>query len=290
MALIEHTIFGKVDKVKIAIDRIKMFDPITTGLMDEAYYVAYSGGKDSDAIRILCELSGVKFDLVHNLTTVDAPETVSYIRSIPGIKITRPKYSMWELIVKKKIPPTRIIRYCCKYLKEHGGHDRFVITGVRWEESSIRRNNRNSLEILPKNLKNKIILNADNDESRRLFETCKMNGKRVLNPIVDWTTNDVWEFLDYYGCKSNPLYYEGYNRIGCIGCPMGSKKQQEKEFERWPKYKISYLKSFEKMLIARENEKYQNYLWPDAEAVYNWWISDKPKLRINEGQYELWEG
>ena len=56
-------------KVEKAIMRLKAFEP------PDGYYVAYSGGKDSDVIRILAQLAGVKHELVHNLTTVDAPET-----------------------------------------------------------------------------------------------------------------------------------------------------------------------------------------------------------------------
>lgn len=148
MSLIEYTLSGKINKVDQAIQRIKAFDPVSTGLMDTPYYVAYSGGKDSDTLRILFELAGVKYDLVHNHTTVDAPETVRYVRSIPGIQISYPELSMWQLIVKKRVPPTRIARYCCGTLKEKGGEGRFVVTGVRWAESvrrkKISRWNRNS--------------------------------------------------------------------------------------------------------------------------------------------------
>lgn len=148
MSLIEYTLSGKINKVDQAIQRIKAFDPISTGLMDTPYYVAYSGGKDSDALRILFELAGVKYDLVHNHTTVDAPETVRYVRSIPGIQISYPELSMWQLIVKKRMPPTRIVRYCCVELKEKGGEGRFVATGVRWSESVKRKKSRGGVEIL----------------------------------------------------------------------------------------------------------------------------------------------
>ena len=113
MSLLEYTLDGAIDKEKQSIERIRTFDPISNGFQDEPYYVAYSGGKDSDVLRILFELSGVKYDLYHNHTTADAPETVRYVRSIPNIHINYPEISMWDLIVKKKIPPTRMIRYCC---------------------------------------------------------------------------------------------------------------------------------------------------------------------------------
>lgn len=87
-----------IEKEKRAIEYLKAFEPV-----NEPYYLCYSGGKDSDCIRILAELAGVKHDTVHNLTTVDAPETVKYIKSIPNVQIDYPKRSMWQLIVDKKI-------------------------------------------------------------------------------------------------------------------------------------------------------------------------------------------
>lgn len=66
-------------KEKRAIEYLKAFEP-----KDEPYYLCYSGGKDSDCIRILAELAGVKTDIKHNLTTVDAPETVHYVQKTIG--------------------------------------------------------------------------------------------------------------------------------------------------------------------------------------------------------------
>ena len=93
MPLIDYTLFGKVNKVEQAIERIRAFDPIINGTFEEPFYVAYSGGKDSDVIRILCDLAGVQYDLVHNHTTADAPETVRYIHTIPGIQFNMPSTS-----------------------------------------------------------------------------------------------------------------------------------------------------------------------------------------------------
>lgn len=126
-------------KEKQAIERLRMFEPET-----EPYYLCYSGGKDSDAIRILAQLAGVKHDIHHNLTTVDAPETIAYIKSIPNVIIEKARWkdgthkTMWNLIPHKKMPPTRLLRYCCSDLKEIGGKGRLKITGVRASESVSR--------------------------------------------------------------------------------------------------------------------------------------------------------
>lgn len=274
-----------IDKEKIALERIRMFEPVSNGFMDKPYYVCYSGGKDSDVLRILFELSGVPFDLVYNHTTVDAPETVKYIRRIQNIKIEYPELTMWELIVKKGIPPTRLTRYCCSELKERGGRGRFISTGVRWAESA-KRKNRHSLEIIKRNYKDGIILSADNEESRKMLENCQMKGTKALNPIIDWSDSEVWEFLNFYGCKSNPLYQCGCKRVGCIGCPMSTK--QADELNKYTKYKENYIRAFDKMLVKRKEKGLACNSWETGSDVYDWWIQKvKKDNRLLDGQISL---
>lgn len=74
MSLIEYTLFGKVDKVKSAIERIRLAE-----MSQEPLYVCYSGGKDSKVIRRLCEMAGVNYELHYNLTSVDHPSVVREI-------------------------------------------------------------------------------------------------------------------------------------------------------------------------------------------------------------------
>ena len=285
MPLIENTFFGKVDKVKQAIERIKAFDPVSTGLFDLPYYVAYSGGKDSDVLRILFELAGVKYDLIHHLTTVDAPETIYYVRSIPKIQIEPPQLTMWRLIEKKKMPPTRVVRYCCEYLKERGGKDRFVVTGVRWAESPRRKIQRGIVEVQTKNIANKLILNSDNDIDRRMLEVCQMKGKRILNPVIDWLDSDIWEFLQHYNCLSNPLYQQGFSRIGCIGCPLAGPKVQQFEFARYPIYKDNYIKAFDRMVTAQLSAGLPT-AWKNGQDVFSWWLAKH--LQADENQMTLY--
>ena len=110
---------------------------VLTNPENEPYYLCYSGGKDSDCIRILAELAGVNYVAHHNLTSVDAPETIHYIKSVPNVVIDKAHYSdgtvktMWNLIPHKKMPPTRLVRYCCSELKGQGGKGQLKITGVR---------------------------------------------------------------------------------------------------------------------------------------------------------------
>ena len=278
-----------IEKEKRAIEYLKSFEPET-----EPYYLCYSGGKDSDCIRILASLAGVKHDIVNNHTTVDAPETVRYIRSIPNIQIEYPEKTMWQLIEEKGMPPTRLVRYCCSELKEHGGKGRVKVTGVRWAESAKRAESAGVVKVIGKpktveriaeemgldgriNRQGGYVLNDDNDSSRRFVEMCYRTTSTMVNPIVDWSDEDVWEFLRHYGCKSNPLYECGFKRIGCIGCPNASCANRKREFAMYPKYKENYIKAFDRMLKRRAEKGLPTTpMWYDGEAVFKWWIGDDP--------------
>lgn len=65
----------QVDKVQAAVERLKAFEP------EEGYYVAFSGGKDSQCVYHLCVRAGVKFDAHYSVTSVDPPELVRFIRT-----------------------------------------------------------------------------------------------------------------------------------------------------------------------------------------------------------------
>ena len=262
----ELTLFGEIDKVAIAVKRLQSFEP------SEGYYLAFSGGKDSIVIKKLADLAGVKYDAHYNLTTVDPPELVRYIKDFhPDVEISRPNLTLWQLIPKKKMPPTRVVRYCCSELKEGNGKGRIVVTGVRWAESARRKANRNLVDI---GGKTGVVLNDDNDEARRMVESCYRTQKTLVNPIIDWTDDDVWEFIRLYELPYCELYDQGYKRLGCIGCPMTGKAGMKSDFERWPKYKKQYIRSFEKMLEARRAAGLVNK-WQTGQDVFDWWIQDE---------------
>lgn len=233
--------------VQRSIDRLKAFEP------PEGYFVAFSGGKDSQCVYHLCEMAGVKFDAHYSVTSVDPPELVRFIKShYPQVSFDIPKdkngkpVTMWSLIQQKRMPPTRLVRYCCSSMKECDGKGRVTVTGVRWAESINRRDTRGVVDIHTKSKKlaqqmednganyevNKhggIVMNDDNDINRRMVEQCYRTHKTMVNPIVDWTEDMVWHFLrEVAKVESCSLYAEGFTRLGCIGCPMAG-VHREKE-------------------------------------------------------------
>ena len=134
----------------------------------------------------------------------------------------------------------------------------------------------------------KIILNNDNDDKRMLFENCRLKARRVVNPIVDWKDDDVWQFLEDAKSPVNPLYAEGWCRVGCVGCPMAGRKGKEEEFNRWPKYKNLYIKAFENMLMERERRGKMENEWrmgKTGKDVFNWWM----EYDIIPGQIDIFD-
>lgn len=301
------------EKEKAAIKRLREFEP------PEGYYVAFSGGKDSQCIYHLCKLAGVKFDAHYNVTSVDPPELVRFIkeqypdvsRDIPHDKNGK-ALSMWNLIPARKMPPTRIVRYCCTALKESSGKERMTVTGVRWDESTGRKERHGFITVQSKSnalrkefedagvkfrssKQGGVVLNDDNAPTRRMVEQCYRTRKTLVNPIVDWTTQEVWDFLG--ACISDPflsemkqkspvcpLYSEGFDRLGCIGCPMAKKAERESELARWPKYYDAYLRAFDRMLVVRR-ELGLNTNWATAEEVMDWWL----ERNVLAGQTSLFD-
>lgn len=278
-----------MDKEQMAIERIRNAAEMSKKHYGKPLIVTTSGGKDSSVCVELARRAGINFELMHNHTTADAPETVRFIRSefkrledngfpTNRIIINYPVYkrkptSMWSLIPQKLFPPTRVARYCCAILKERGGRDRYITTGVRWAESVKRKQNRGIYETITKNAEDKIILNNDNDDKRRLTEHCMKQHKVVCNPIIDWTDRDVWDFLKDAKIPVNPLYSCGFSRVGCIGCPMAGTILRQKQFAFFPGYQKLYMKSFGKML-DRMRQKNIQMSWDTAEDVFHWWMED----------------
>ena len=286
------------DKVNIAINRLKTASEMSLEYYQKPLMIAYSGGKDSDCLLQLAIMSDIPLEIVHSHTTADAPETVRYVRQrfydleCKGytVKINYPYYkgkrsSMWDLIIQKGIPPTRLIRYCCAVLKETSGANRHIATGVRWSESNKRKTGRGIYEDINRDKNAKIVLNNDNDDKRKLFERCQMQAKTVTNPIIDWLENDVIDFNREYTKSCNPLYDCGFRRVGCIGCPMAGKSRY-KEFARYPKYKQLYINAFSKMLDKQQADGKTNK-WSNGNEVFKWWMGEDPnQLNFFENEFK----
>lgn len=243
MSLIENTLFGIVNKIEIAIARIKAYEP------PEGYYLAFSGGKDSCTILQLARMANVKYDAHYNATTIDPPELFRFVKyRHPEVSIDVPPKSFFKVMLDQGIagmPPTRKIRWCCQEFKEKYGTGRLLLTGIRWAESNKRK-------------------------KRNMYEVCnKDHTKFYLHPIIDWEEEDVWEFIRLRNLPYCSLYDEGYNRIGCIMCPQSGIKQKLRDAKRWPQ-NVRQMKRA--MTIILKN--HPGHTWKNADEYFNWWINE----------------
>lgn len=292
-----------MDLEQKSIERIKMASEMSLHHYGQPLVCTYSGGKDSDVMLELFRRSGIPFEVHNSHTTVDAPQTIYHIRDKfhklenEGVKcdIEKPIYkgkpvTMWSLIPQKGMPPTRLMRYCCKVLKETGCTNRYIATGVRWSESSKRLQRKAYETIAGKSsealrLSDEIMLMNDNSDKRRMVEHCKLKGKMVVNPIIDWEDKDIWDFIRSEKIQYNLLYDMGYRRVGCVGCPMASKNRW-KEFADFPTYKRAYIRAFEKMLeVLKTKWKDSPPKWKTGYEVFLWWMEDQNV----EGQMDMFE-
>ena len=106
MSIYQLNMYG-MDKVQTAIKRLQTFEP------PDGYYLAFSGGKDSVVIKMLADMAGVRYDAHYNVTGIDPPELVYFIRQHhPDVVWEYPRdkdgevITMWRLIRKKKMQPT----------------------------------------------------------------------------------------------------------------------------------------------------------------------------------------
>lgn len=233
---------------------------------EDGFYLAFSGGKDSQALLHMAQLAGVKFRAHMNLTSVDPPEVIRFVRTnYKGIELNKPHKSIFRIAVEKQILPTQRVRWCCAEYKENAGAGKVTLIGIRHKESS-RRAKRNEVEISNRKFSGSLddfeeyrqeqkvkrarrrskkdgvnITNADNEQTLGYI-----NGKEslLISPIINWSEHDVWEFLnDVVSVPHCSLYDEGWKRIGCIGCPMSSRKQKLFENKRYPHVKRNWIKA-----------------------------------------------
>lgn len=260
---------------------------------DKGFYLAFSGGKDSQCLYHIAKLAGVKFEAHYIHTGIDHPELVRFIHKYySDVKSDFPDTTFWRLVRKKKMLPTQLMRYCCAVLKETNGAGAVTLTGVRRAEST-KRKKRNAFEVsnhlfssddekeFEEWRKEQIAKNTNQDQFAEQGETevrcISGKDKIIINPILNWTDKDVWYFLDNVAKVPHcALYDKGWERLGCLFCPMAKQKELHRMEREYPKYKQAYLRVIEQLRQDRILQGKKDY-WEgmSAEDVFQWWVSKK---------------
>lgn len=245
-----------------SIELLQKAEPLALQYSEKGFYLAFSGGKDSQALYHIAKLAGVKFEAHMNFTSVDPPQVIRFVReNYPDVICHAPKKSIYQLAVEHGILPSMRIRWCCTDLKEGGGAGLVTLTGVRKAESA-RRKKRKEVEVSSHKFGGTLevfgewqsaqkalqIKNLNQDQFAEAKETevrC-INGKDkiIINPILDWSARDVWDFLNKVVKVPHCCLYDlGYRRIGCICCPMSGRNQKIREIRTFPYVKRNWLKA-----------------------------------------------
>lgn len=237
-------LFMEFDRIENSIGLIKMYEP------DEGYWLAFSGGKDSIVLYDLAVKSGVKFTAHYNVTTVDPPELLRFmLKHYPDVVWHRPKLSMYQLIQKKGLP-TRMRRWCCEALKEAEPKEGWVLTGIRSEESPRR-------------------------QTRNAVHRCTKNPQRTfVHPLKDWREGEIWTYIFGNQLPYCQLYTEGWDRIGCVGCPFA--KHKARELASYPRIANACKSALGKWWTEEKSGG------KSVEEIWDWWVQDKEKLRKEE--------
>ena len=192
--------------------------------------VAYSGGKDSDVILELTKMAGIPYRAIYKNTTVDVPGTLKHVKEM-GAEVLMPKKNFFQLIEEKGYPDL-FRRFCCGYLKEYKVLDKAVM-GVRRAES-VKRAKRYT------------------EPTECRFYGSKREHVEAIYPILDWTDDDIVEFVKERGLKLHPIYYredgsiDPTRRVGCMCCPLASKHKRIEQFQKWPGMLKGYIRAGQK--------------------------------------------
>lgn len=258
---------AKIDK---AIEFIKHGEKLALSMHEDGYFVAFSGGKDSQVLLWLVQQAGVKYRAYYSVTTNDPPQNVRFIReNYPEVVFLHPKENFYKLVAKKGLPTMRT-RFCCSILKETAGVGYVTLVGVRRDESS-RRKNYKDVDVISKRKEHQDSERVYNiDEILQAEHQCiKGKDKLVLRPILDFTDSEIWEVIYSNNLPINPCYNET-NRVGCIFCPFSPKKQILDYCNKYPRAEAKIIDS---VAQYQNNMKKKAELPPDE--YFDWWLSKK---------------
>lgn len=237
---------------------------------EHGYWLGMSGGKDSMCVYHLAKLANVSFIPFTNVTTIDPPETIRFIRlNYPDTMWIKAKISIYNLAIKKGLLPNRFQRTCCAEYKENTISGVVKVMGIRHEEST-KRAKRSTIEtsdfrfhgtsygqldhyrheMWTRTNKRKFSDQISVPNQAGEYELGCIHGRETLivNPIIYWKEFQVWDFLNAIGAKHNPLYDEEYSRVGCLCCPLHSNIEIKlHELEKYPHVAKNWLRAIEKI-------------------------------------------
>lgn len=217
----------------------------------DIFHVAFSGGKDSAVLLDLVKKALPKdsFVVIFGDTGMEFPDTYDVVKKTQEqcekdgthFYIAKSHFNpeeSWKIFG----PPARVLRWCCSVhkstpqtikMREITGKNNYTgldYVGVRAHESVAR--------------------------STYEFESYgkKQKGQYSFNPILEWTSAEIWLYIYINKIFINEAYKKGNSRAGCLFCPMSGGSSDyfrhcsyEKEIEKYISFiKESYVSNDEK--------------------------------------------
>lgn len=237
--------------------RLREFEP------PDGYILCFSGGKDSTVLKALADEAGVKYEAHYHVTTMDPPPVIRYMRRHhPDVIFDKPVHGKsFAQRLERKAFPLRQRRWCCEEFKERSFPGRVMLMGMRAAERRA------------------------SGGGTTLVRVCRRTGARAVQPVFDWSDEEVWSYIRARGLPYCELYDEGWTRIGCVCCPFTSTAEIARSRERWP----AMFRALRRGLQRRWNEHLQPNAvasvarFASADELFDAWLQhDWPKLPSDE--------
>ena len=267
-----------------AIELLRHGANLATELNPSGYWVGFSGGKDSQVLLDLVRRSGVPYTAHYNVTSIDPPDNVYFIRKhYPEVEFLHPEENFFKLVEKKGLPSvTR--RWCCERLKERSSPGNVILTGVRAEES-LKRAKYEQVQIRSRRKENQHSNGRTIDNIMQAQHRCiKGKDSIMIFPLLNWTSQDIWNYIHQHDLPMNPCYLKN-NRVGCMFCPFASRKTILTYCQQYPSFYKLLLKSL--AIYINNTPSNVNRLLNNAEDVFKWWLTGDTAQKYIQDKRQL---
>src|SRR5207253_9296789 len=78
-------------------------------------------------------------------------------------------------------------------------------------------------------------IRRDQTSTRRMALPVEVqaDGLFKVNPLLNWTSKDLWKYINQFKLPAHPLFSQGYLSIGCAPCTRPVQDGQDERSGRW---------------------------------------------------------